>query len=78
MSKYKRTKWTDDRIAVLENLWEKGFTASQIAKTLGDVTRNSVIGKIHRLGLTSHSANNTITMPTYNFMKKSSISIDGQ
>ena len=43
--------WTDDRIAKLKKMWEKGLTASQIAGELGDVTRNAVIGKAHRLGL---------------------------
>lgn len=45
--------WTDERIATLQKLWEKGLTASQIAEELGDVTRNAVIGKAHRLGLKS-------------------------
>ena len=43
--------WTDDRIAKLKKMWEKGLTASQIAEELGEVTRNAVIGKAHRLGL---------------------------
>lgn len=45
--------WTDDRIEQLKKLWEKGLSASQIADELGDVTRNAVIGKAHRLGLKS-------------------------
>ena len=44
-------KWTDERLALLKELWSHGLTASQIASRLGGVTRNSVIGKIHRLGL---------------------------
>ncbi|XWN32215.1 MAG: GcrA family cell cycle regulator [Devosia sp.] len=43
--------WTDERIELLRKLWADGLSASQIAGTLGDVTRNAVIGKIHRLGL---------------------------
>lgn len=43
--------WTEDRIATLTKLWAEGLTASQIAQELGDVTRNAVIGKAHRLGL---------------------------
>ena len=43
--------WTDERIDLLKNLWEKGLTASQIAEELGEVSRNAVIGKAHRLGL---------------------------
>ena len=45
--------WTDDRIETLKSMWEKGMTASQIAEALGDVSRNAVIGKAHRLGLQS-------------------------
>ncbi|MEW4449846.1 GcrA family cell cycle regulator [Qipengyuania sp. JC766] len=43
--------WTDERIATLKKMWESGATASQIADELGDVSRNAVIGKAHRLGL---------------------------
>ncbi|WP_439817012.1 GcrA family cell cycle regulator [Zavarzinia sp. CC-PAN008] len=43
--------WTDERISTLKHLWEQGLSASQIAARLGDVTRNAVIGKVHRLGL---------------------------
>ena len=45
--------WTEDRIATLQKMWEGGSTASQIAEELGDVSRNAVIGKAHRLGLKS-------------------------
>lgn len=43
--------WTEDRVATLRKLWAEGLSASQIAKQLGGVTRNAVIGKVHRLGL---------------------------
>ena len=43
--------WDETREAKLKELWEKGHTASQIAKILGDTTRNAVIGKAHRLKL---------------------------
>ena len=43
--------WTDDRIERLKQMWSEGLSASQIAKSLGEVTRNAVIGKVHRLGL---------------------------
>ena len=43
--------WTEERIEQLKNLWNEGLSASQIARVLGDVTRNAVIGKVHRLGL---------------------------
>lgn len=43
--------WTDERVETLKKLWTEGLSASQIATSLGEVTRNAVIGKIHRLGL---------------------------
>lgn len=44
--------WTDERVALLKQLWGEGKTAAQIAKELGNgVTRNAVIGKAHRLKL---------------------------
>ena len=49
--------WTDDRVEVLKKLWLDGFSASQIAKQLGGgLTRNAVIGKVHRLGLSGRAA----------------------
>jgi GcrA cell cycle regulator len=45
-------EWTEQRIEVLRKLWGQGQTASQIAAILGGITRNAVIGKAHRLGLT--------------------------
>ncbi len=44
--------WTIDRVGLLKNLWADGLSASQIASELGSLTRNAVIGKLHRLGLT--------------------------
>ena len=43
--------WTTEKVKKLKDLWTKGYTASQIALTLGDTTRNAVIGKAHRLDL---------------------------
>src|SRR4029453_6321983 len=43
--------WTDERVELLKKLWADGLSASQIASRLGGVTRNAVIGKVHRLGL---------------------------
>ena len=43
--------WTDERVETLKTLWSEGLSASQIAKQLGGVSRNAVIGKVHRLGL---------------------------
>jgi GcrA cell cycle regulator len=45
--------WTDERVVLLKKLWGEGKTAAEIAKELGDVTRNAVIGKAHRLKLSS-------------------------
>ena len=47
--------WTDDRVATLTKMWGEGQSASQIAKELGGVTRNAVIGKVHRLGLSNRT-----------------------
>jgi GcrA cell cycle regulator len=44
--------WTDERVELLRKLWSEGLSASQVAAELGPgITRNAVIGKIHRLGL---------------------------
>src|SRR5690606_21870120 len=49
--------WTEDRVGALKKLWLEGQSASQIAKALGGgVTRNAVIGKVHRLGLSGRAA----------------------
>ena len=46
--------WTDERVTLLKQLWGEGKTAAEIAKVLGDgITRNAVIGKAHRLKLSS-------------------------
>ncbi|WJS84550.1 GcrA family cell cycle regulator [Paracoccus sp. TOH] len=47
--------WTDERVETLKRMWAEGQSASQIAKELGGVTRNAVIGKVHRLGLSNRS-----------------------
>lgn len=48
--------WTDDRVELLKKLWMEGLSASQIAGELGDgVTRNAVIGKVHRLKLSARA-----------------------
>jgi GcrA cell cycle regulator len=43
--------WTDERVERLKKLWAEGLSASQIAAQLGGVSRNAVIGKVHRLSL---------------------------
>jgi GcrA cell cycle regulator len=47
--------WTDERVELLKKLWSEGLSASQIAGRLGSVTRNAVIGKVHRLGLSGRA-----------------------
>jgi GcrA cell cycle regulator len=47
--------WTDERVDLLKRLWSEGLSASQIAQKLGGVTRNAVIGKVHRLGLSGRA-----------------------
>ncbi|MBM3585088.1 MAG: global cell cycle regulator GcrA-like protein [Alphaproteobacteria bacterium] len=43
--------WTEEKTALLRQLWESGLSASEIAKRLGGISRNAVIGKAHRIGL---------------------------
>lgn len=43
--------WSDDRVQLLKTLWAEGRSANQIARVLGDVSRNAVVGKAKRLGL---------------------------
>tara|TARA_B100001939_G_C16791878_1_gene551759 strand:- start:344 stop:838 length:495 start_codon:yes stop_codon:yes gene_type:complete len=45
--------WTEEKVNKLKELWGKGSTASQIAEIIGGVSRNAVIGKAHRLNLSS-------------------------
>jgi GcrA cell cycle regulator len=47
--------WTEERVEILKKLWQDGLSASQIAKQLSGVTRNAVIGKVHRLGLSGRA-----------------------
>src|SRR6186713_2052734 len=47
--------WTDERVEQLKKLWADGLSASQIASQLGGVTRNAVIGKVHRLNLSGRA-----------------------
>jgi GcrA cell cycle regulator len=57
--------WTDERVATLKKLWLDGLSASQIAKQLGGVTRNAVIGKVHRLGLSGRAAPSQPARPVF-------------
>jgi len=47
--------WTDERVEMLKKLWGDGLSASQIAAQLGGVSRNAVIGKVHRLKLSGRA-----------------------
>ncbi|MGE8940626.1 GcrA family cell cycle regulator [Leptospira interrogans] len=47
--------WTDERVEQLKKLWAEGLSASQIAGRIGGVSRNAVIGKVHRLGLSGRA-----------------------
>ena len=45
--------WNEEKVEKLKKLWGKGSTASQIAEIIGGISRNAVIGKAHRLNLSS-------------------------
>jgi GcrA cell cycle regulator len=55
--------WTDERVETLKRMWGEGQSASQIAKELGGVTRNAVIGKVHRLGLSNRTEEEDTAAP---------------
>lgn len=56
--------WTDERVELLRKLWLDGLSASQIASELANgITRNAVIGKVHRLGLSGRAKAPTQSAP---------------
>src|ERR1041384_717547 len=55
--------WTDERVEVLKKLWTDGLSASQIAAELGGITRNAVIGKVHRLRLSGRAKSPSSSAP---------------
>jgi GcrA cell cycle regulator len=55
--------WTDERVELLKKLWADGLSASRIAAELGGVSRNSVIGKVHRLGLSGRAKSASASVP---------------
>lgn len=57
------TPWTDDRVEQLKKLWDEGLSASHIAARLGGITRNAVIGKVHRMGLSGRARKPSSTAP---------------
>src|SRR5437762_6826798 len=59
----KSMTWTDERVELLKKLWADGLSASQIAAELGGITRNAVIGKVHRLGLSGRAKSSSSASP---------------
>lgn len=55
--------WTDERVEMLKKLWAEGLSASQIAAKLGGVSRNAVIGKVHRLKLSGRAKSTKSSAP---------------
>jgi GcrA cell cycle regulator len=55
--------WTDERVESLKKMWSDGLSASQIAGELGGITRNAVIGKVHRLGLSGRAKSPSAAAP---------------
>jgi len=55
--------WSDERVELLKKLWSEGLSASQIAAELGGITRNAVIGKVHRLGLSGRAKSPSSAAP---------------
>lgn len=54
-TRHGNTPWTAERVITVRKLWKEGWSASQISIELGGATRNAVIGKLNRLGLTADS-----------------------
>ena len=63
--------WTEEKVNKLKELWGKGQTASEIAKILGGVSRNAVIGKAHRLNLSSKIKTKSSTANKKNYSNNS-------
>ncbi len=61
--------WTEEKVAKLREMWGKGQTASQIAEIIGGVSRNAVIGKAHRLNLSSKIKARTSNQKNKNFIE---------
>src|SRR5579863_3730490 len=56
--------WTDEKVELLRQLWMDGRSASQISAVLGQgLTRNAVIGKVHRLGLAGRAKSSSPASP---------------
>ena len=72
--------WTDNKVNKLRELWGKGQTASQIAEIIGGVSRNAVIGKAHRLNLSSkiRARSSSQTQKKLNNNESSNINFKGR
>lgn len=64
VKKPRKNTWPEERVEILKKLWIDGLSASQIAAKLGDnITRNAVIGKVHRLGLSGRGSPTRVSRP---------------
>lgn len=63
--------WTEERVEQLKLLWTEGLSASQIARVMGGITRNAVIGKVHRLGLASRAGPRRSDRPRHTSPRRS-------
>ena len=72
--------WTEEKVTKLKELWGKGQTASQIAEIIGGVSRNAVIGKAHRLNLSSKVKPKSFNTNSKNFIRnqKTEIQLKGR
>ena len=74
-----KAMWTEDRVSTLKQLWAEGLSASQIASRLGmGVTRNAVIGKVHRLNLAGRATQPRNSTPRSTVRKTREPSIPGR
>ena len=60
--------WTEERVEILKRRWGTGCSAAKIAEELGNTTRNAVIGKVHRLGLSKKLARKNTCKPKQNIL----------
>jgi GcrA cell cycle regulator len=68
-----QVNWSEDRVEQLKALWTEGLSASQIARALGGVTRNAVIGKVHRLGLAGRASPSRSERPRVSLSPKTHV-----
>ena len=69
--------WNEEKVSKLKELWGKGNTASQIAEIIGGISRNAVIGKAHRLNLSSKIKTRNVS-PNQNFQNNNEVDISKQ